>query len=386
MIAYTNYSSDARVRREAETIAALPGFQVTFIALKEGLKPRVYKMRGVWVHELNIEKYQGKRKSAYIYSYLKFLFKAFNLINKKLFASKADVVHVHNMPNFMVFSALLPRLIGKKVILDIHDSIPETYLTKFTGSKRTRLLFKLLCFEESICCRFAQRIVCVNHVQKNVLAVRGLSVDKILISLNVPDPEIFSRKTDSWGSRKNNDIFNLVYHGTVTKRLGIDLVIQAVAAIKEQLPNLYFHVMGTGDDLIEFIELSQSLGIKDRIHFNNRMEPVEKVSAMVANMDAGVIGNRKNIATELMLPVKMLEYIALGIPVVAPRLRAIQYYFTEEMMQYYEPENIDSLVSAICSIVQEKEKRQHQIKAARTFFETYGWDKHKEGLIDLYMN
>ncbi len=64
-------------------------------------------------------------------------------------------------------------------------------------------------------------------------------------------------------------------------------------------------------------------------------------------MDIGVVGNRRSAAGDLMLPVKLLEYVSLGIPAVVPRLKAIEHYFSDEMVAFYEPDNVDSLADAI---------------------------------------
>ena len=66
----------------------------------------------------------------------------------------------------------------------------------------------------------------------------------------------------------------------------------------------------------------------------------QEISNMICGMDVGVIANRLSVACELMLPVKLMEYIGLGIPVIVPRRKTIQYYFSEDMVSYFEPENI----------------------------------------------
>ena len=103
-------------------------------------------------------------------------------------------------------------------------------------------------------------------------------------------------------------------------------------------------------------------------------------------MDIGIIGNRKDMATELMLPVKMLEYIAMGIPVVAPKLKTIEYYFNEKMLCFYEPENVESMADAIYKLYKDEKLRKKQAKNAKTFLDKYGWETHKMDLINLYRN
>lgn len=381
MIAYTTYLYDTRVRREAETLAALPEYDVSFIIPKVGDFPRRYVMDGVNIIELNMNQYQGKNKLRYLTSYFKFLALSFIACTKSFFLHNIDIIHVHNMPNFLTFAAIIPRLFGKKIILDVHDSVPETYAAKF-GFK-SNMLFKLLCWEESLNCRIAHKIICVNHIQRDALIKRGIPAHKIDISLNVPDHKRFGLKANSNGNGGCSTNFKLIYHGTLVKRLGVDLTIQAVARLVDKIPCLEFNIMGCGDDAMEFVELSKSLGVDQCIHFNNFV-PIDFLVPILEGMHLGVVANRRNIATELMLPVKMLEYVALEIPVVAPRLKTIQYYFTDDMVSYFEPENVDSLANAILGLYNDESKRKRQVQMAKSFIKKYGWQNHQNDLINLY--
>ena len=229
MIAYTDYPSDARVRREAETLAATGDYDVTFLALQENDTAKSYQLENVNVIELHVRKYRGQNKFLHFKSYVQFLFLAFCKCNKLLFTNKIDIVHVHNMPNFLVLAGLLPRVFGKRMILDIHDSTPETYFARY-GEKANKLLFKLLCWEESLCSKFVSKVICVNHVQRDALVKRGLPSKKIAISMNVPDPKWFKTNGTPRDNPRNQNI-KMIYHGTIAKRLGIDLAIRAFAKI-----------------------------------------------------------------------------------------------------------------------------------------------------------
>ena len=95
-----------------------------------------------------------------------------------------DVVHVHNIPDFLVLAGLVPRLAGCKVVLDVHDSVPETFAAKF--SKGARSSGKLFCLEERLSAALAHSVICVNHPQRDVLVGRGIPDAKTFISMNVP--------------------------------------------------------------------------------------------------------------------------------------------------------------------------------------------------------
>jgi glycosyltransferase involved in cell wall biosynthesis len=286
------------------------------------------------------------------------------------------------MPDFLVLAAILPRIFGKKLILDIHDSMPETFQDKF--STLPPVFYKLLCFEESISCHLAHRVICVNHVQRDILVKRGLRLTKITTLLNVPDHNIFKQPIKISSRNPINNDFRLVYHGTVDKLLGIDFAIKVVAALIPLLPGIELHIFPRESQVSQFINLTKDLGIQDRVYFRRKTYPPEDLPSLLARMHLGIIANRQNPTTDLMLPTKMLEYVALGIPIVAPRLRAIQYYFRDDMISYYEPENPSSMAEAIFNMYKSKQKRQKQAERAMTFLHEYSWSKHQHVLLNLY--
>jgi glycosyltransferase involved in cell wall biosynthesis len=382
MIAYTQYKYDNRIKREAETLIAQGDYQVLLIVPKEGAVPKRYEEHGVSIRELNMRQYQGKSKCRYIVSYLEFMLRAFFVCNKLLVSRQVDIFHIHTMPNFLVFSAILARLCGKKLILDIHDSVPETYAAKFSEHSN-RVLFRLLCCEEALCCRLAHRIICVNHPQRDALVSRGIPSAKITVSLNVPDDRWCKANDSMKLHKRDTKQFKLVYHGTLAKRLGVDLTIRAVGKLIRSIPEIEFCIYGGGDDKRELIQLTEELKLQEYIHFHEFL-PLDTLCPILEEMDLGVIGNRKNIATNLMLPVKMLEYVALNIPVVVPRLPTVQYYFSDEMVSYFEPEDSDALAASILSLYHNRGKRERQARSARKFLDQFGWETHQKDFLALY--
>jgi glycosyltransferase involved in cell wall biosynthesis len=85
-----------------------------------------------------------------------------------------------------------------------------------------------------------------------------------------------------------------------------------------------------------------------------------------------------------MLPVKMLEYVALGIPVIVPRLKAIEFYFDDEMVSYFEAEDVDSLADRILELYMDESRRKSQVQKAKRFLEKYGWPRHQHELLEVY--
>jgi glycosyltransferase involved in cell wall biosynthesis len=380
MIAYSNYKSDPRIRREAEALAQ-HGAKVTILSLAESIKPQVSEFHGVTIQEVGVRKFQGRSNVSYIFSYILFVVKAFFACSSMALRGLIDIVHVHNMPDFLVFSALVPRIMGKMLILDIHDSMLETYLGKF--GRLNPLFARLLVWEEKICTAFASRVICVNHIQMIPVMKRGTPEEKITIVLNVPDETIFKTPEKKVITEKRIP-FKCVYHGTLDTMLGIDFAIKAVESIRERISEIQFHIMGKGKDSTEFEQYITEKNLSKYILLNKNGVPVDSLRPVLLTMDLGIIPNRKNIGTELMLPVKLLEYVALRIPVVVPELKAIKYYFSDDMVRYYEPENIESLEEAIEDIYNRPDRGAAQADCALQMLRKYGWKKHKYDLIKLY--
>jgi glycosyltransferase involved in cell wall biosynthesis len=383
MIAYTNYVTDARVRREAETLAA-HGFRVLCLTATNGDEPRRFELDGVEVRELRIPKYRGKSTSSYIRSYLRFLWSSSVVCMRLLCQRQLNVVHVHNLPDFLVLAGLLPRLTGCKVVLDVHDSLPETYDTKFAGRPGVR---QALCLEEKLSAWLAHRVICVNHPQRDVLVSRGIPRRKTFVSMNAPDPRLFGQpRSNNRGAVRTNENgrFNLVYHGTMVHRLGVDLIILAVSELRERIPNLHLHLWGDGDDLAAFEGLASDLGLRGRVTFKPQGFPLQQLSDQLRLMDVGVVGNRRSVAADLMLPVKLMEYVALGIPAVVPRLPAIAHYFTDNMVSYYEPESVEALADSVFRLYEQPDLRTRQATKAEEVFDVCGWDRQGPELVGFY--
>jgi glycosyltransferase involved in cell wall biosynthesis len=226
----------------------------------------------------------------------------------------------------------------------------------------------------------AQKIICVNHVQRESLIERGIPAEKIATVITMPR---FTSRRQPFQHRNQAETFRMVNHGTISKRLGNDLIIQAAARLVREIPGFELHIIGGGDDLDECMQLSETLGLAERVHFHKSV-PWDELAKKLELMDVGIVANRVNVATELMLPSKLIDYVVLGIPVIVPRLKAIEYYFSPSMVSYFEPENVESMVATTVRVYKDKEGREQQSRSAKSFLDKYGWHNHANSLRGVY--
>jgi glycosyltransferase involved in cell wall biosynthesis len=377
MVAYTHYRSDARPRREAEALTAR-GDDVDFVALGDGDGRHEELIGGVRVIDVPAKRYRGSSPAAYLRSYGRFFAQACALVTARHVRRRYDVVHVHTLPDFMVFTAGLAKVLGAKVVLDVHDTMPELYQSKFDLAAQHPLI-RALRLEERLSCAFADRVLCVHEPHRELLAGRGVAPEKITALLNVPDPKVFGPPRDGSAEPPPGPP-RLVYHGTVAERLGLDIALRAFERVLGGHPAARFCIFGTGDYASKARALITELDLSRAVEFSDHQFPIADVPKLIDGATLGIVPNRDDPATRMMLPVKLLEYVHLGIAAVAPRLPVIEHYFTEDDVAFYQPGDTDSLAAAITSALDDRERSAARRRAAAAFAHRYQWDTLKREL------
>ena len=172
MVAYTHYTTDARPRRAAEALVGR-GDSIDFFALAEADRPLDETLNGVELHRLDLPRYRGGNALQYLRSYLGFFARALLRVTAQHARKRYDVVYVHTMPDAMAFCGAFAKLAGARLVLDVHDTMPELYQSKF-GLGGTHPLIRALAVQEQLSCRFADRVICVNEPHRDLLVSRGL--------------------------------------------------------------------------------------------------------------------------------------------------------------------------------------------------------------------
>jgi glycosyltransferase involved in cell wall biosynthesis len=377
MLAYAQYINDARIKSYVRMLEG-QGHRVDVIALRVDGESAVEVRPSGTIFRV-MSKYQGQNTLMYVLSYLKFFLKSSFLLSRLSFRRRFDVVHVHNMPNALVFAAIVPKMLGARLMLDVHDLMTVNYMAKFDAGEND-LPVKVLKIEQRLAAMMADQVFCADHNQQDYLVEQcGLAREKITVLMNLPNVELFRPIR----TEKKSEAFRIVYHGTIAHRLGIDLIVRAMARVADRIPAELW-VYGSGDYLPEALALSSELGLEGRVHFSRAFFPVEQIPEMVCGMDLGIIGNRRNLACDrYMLPVKLLEYVYLGVPVVAPRLSVIARYFDETMVRYYEPENVEKMADSIVELFHDREERERLARTASRFYQKHNIKAQADRYLDL---
>jgi glycosyltransferase involved in cell wall biosynthesis len=344
MVVHSSYPDDARVRREAMA-AVQAGHAVDVICMRNPGEPRSENLQGVSVRRLSIRHVTGPSARRMIFEYLLFAALATLVLTPAAIRRRYQVVHVHNPPDFLIVAGLLPRLFGCRLILDVHDLSSHMFKSRI-GGKAGKAAARLLDLIELWASRIAHVVLTVHEPYRLELISHGVSPEKLVVVMNVTDPALLSSVAQR-RSERDTESFTVVYAGTIAPWYGVELIVDAVAALAPELPQARALILGVGDALEAIRARAASEHVADRIEFSGGWVPAEEALIRMARASCGVIPNRPTELNRFALSTKLFEYIAIGLPVVAARLQTLEAHFSEDEVTFFEPGDVGSLAAAL---------------------------------------
>jgi glycosyltransferase involved in cell wall biosynthesis len=380
MLAYAFYETDTRILQYATSLAER-GDVVDVIALRrDPALPDFEQLDGVNVYRIQDRILNEKGILSYVNRITSFALRSALFLFRKHNEHPYDVVHVHNVPDFLAFSAIYPKLRGACVVLDIHDLLPEFYASKFKISHNS-LLFKALVFAERCSAAFADHVIIANHLWRHRLVSRSSTAEKCSVVRNRPDLSIFTKHEID--KRDPDQKFILTYPGSLNWHQGLDVAIRAFAIVSDRIPEAEFHIYGEGSAKASLIALANELAMENRIFFHNFL-PSRDIAKVMANTDLAIEPKRSNSAFgNEALSTKILEFMSLGVPVIASKTTIHAYYYDESIIQYYDNDDEFQLAEQILRLKNNPELRQSLAENAKRYLEENTWDARKHEYLQL---
>ena len=380
MVAYSFYDADNRVRRYAEALVRR-GDQVDALAVGLPGQPRQETIAGVRVFRLQTRVRDEGGPLSYLFRMLLFFLRSAWFLAVRQFREPYALIHVHNLPDFEVFATLVPRLMGARVILDMHEITPEIYVSKFGIGERS-WLFRLLALVERISIAYVDYVIVVNHmVERAVLGRRSVRPEKCTVVLNYPDTRIFAARPPA---EKTSGTFTICYPGTLARHQGVDVAVEAVALAREKAPGLRFLIIGDGTERENLRRLVSERKLEGVVTMTGTVS-LEKVSAVMATIDAGVVPKRVEGFGSIAFSTKIMEFMAMGVPVIASRTPIDEFYFNDRLVEFFESGNAEDLAGKIVHLMEAPERVAAMRQAASEFIAVNNWEvKQKEyfALVD----
>ena len=385
MLVHGYYPIDPRVRREAEALANA-GYDLDVVCLRragrngQAGEPPTETINGVRVHRLPLERKRGGQLR-YLFEYAVLTLLGSIKLARLHFSHRFQVVHIHNMPDFLVLAGLLPKWTGAKLLLDVHDPMAELYQANVTG--RAGWATRVLNWQQRISCQLANKVVSVSESMRENLQKKGVPSDKIFIVHNFPDQRFFlnSAETTSWP--RHRDKPTLLYCGTITDHYRLDIAVKALAIASKSIPGLRLRIVGEGNRIGNIHQLACDLGVADRVEFLGTVS-AEKIPSIMADADIGISAHEAGVFGALYFSNKILEYISQGLPVVSSRTETLVRYIPEDAIFYFRPGSSEDMAAQIVRLWNEPAVALRSVANARALIPQYTWETEQHRLSAFY--
>ncbi len=211
----------------------------------------------------------------YVTRYTTFLLLASVVVAARHLRRPYDLVQVHSMPDILVLAGLIPRLLGARVVLDLHEVMPEFFATKF-GRPISHPAVKLVVAAERLSIKLADHALTCTEQMRDAFVSRGAPAEKITVILNSADENVF-RAVDS-ARPSSADRFTLVCHGSIEERYGLDVVVEALALLPDELSDVHFDIYGDGAFRPRLERLAEDRGVADRVPLQPGLRPDGRIA------------------------------------------------------------------------------------------------------------
>ena len=382
MIVENYYPMDIRVRREADSLSEK--YSVTVLAIKHKGASFFEMINGVRVFRVPQFPEIQPRKIGYVleYLYLTLISCLFFVVTFPIYRYK--VVHTHNPPDTLFVVGIMARLLGRRFVFDHHDLAPELYLSRFSG--REDVVYRTLLFLERLSYRFADVVITANRSYKDIAVNRhGIIPAKVHVVRNDPLLGEFE-KAVAINASQDDDFLSVVFVGSINPQDGVlDLLdIFEEFLIRKPQRKVRLLIVGGGDSLNSVRQAATQKGLSEYITFTGTIHDRGRLLHLLSTADIGVEPAPENPLNTYSTFIKIMEYMATGLPVVAYDFPETRYSLGEGGF-LVEPGNQGQFADFLVRLVEDPKLRRQLGNAGRRRISTgQNWDSSKSSLLKAY--
>jgi glycosyltransferase involved in cell wall biosynthesis len=383
MVTFSPYPADPRPRRAAEGLLK-EGMSVDLICLRDDKSAGRESANGLNIRRLSIEHRRGGLLS-YAYQYSAFILACTVILALRSLKRPYDLVYVHNMPDILILSSLIPKMMGAKVILDQHDPMPELMTTIFNLGKQS-VGVRLMQWLEKWSIARANQVITVNVACKRIFANRSCCPEKIGVVMNAPDEEVFrfqAPRARPVGRGAAENPFVIMYHGSIVERNGLDLGIDALALVRRAVPRAQLRIYGRRNPFLDKVMGDvRSKGLEDNVQYLGP-KTLEELVPEIEGCDLGIIPNHHSAFAEINTPTRIFEYLALGKPVIAPRARGITDYFDDGSLVLFDLGSAEDLARKIEYVYSHTTEVFEIVTRGQEVYQEHCWQTERRRLLGM---
>ena len=278
------------------------------------------------------------------------------------------------------FSGVLIAYITKKpLILEVNSPF---YLEQ--KSDRDIRALRLAAWMERRICRAASKVIVVSNPLKRIMVELGVPIDRLIVMSNGINPDEMRMVDESEPLRRQLGISGKVVIGFVgwfKKWHGLEYLLQSFQESGLSAQNAAVLLIGDGPAMSDLRRFVAANGLQHSVVFTGAL-PHDEVPRYLNAIDIAV----QPAANEYCCPMKILEYMGIGKPLVAPRQENITELVRDGVdAELFTPGDKGDLTRALVSMVTQSGRRASMGIAARQviFDRGYLWTSNAQRVIDL---
>jgi glycosyltransferase involved in cell wall biosynthesis len=300
---------DIRVRKQVRDLLA-EGYQVSVITMRAPENAAWHELTGLTVLEYPTPA-EPNGALGYAREYGLSLVWAAALTGRLRRRGRIDVLQLSQPPDIYFPLAWVLRRLGARVLVDQRDLMPELLAARYERPSST--MMSALRWLERRTQRISDHTLCVNGYLRDRLIGAGADPSRLTIVRNGPTLARVEEASPDL-ALKTGHRYLCCWIGKMGRQDRVDLLLHAVAYLVHQLgrTDCGFAILGDGECLDELRSLSSELGLDPWVTFPGWL-PEHEVFAYLASADLGVDTSLQ----EEVSPVKVMEYMAFGLPFVS---------------------------------------------------------------------
>jgi glycosyltransferase involved in cell wall biosynthesis len=377
---YAEFPRDPRVRRYVKALNDIGIYCIIIFSKRKG-----EKLFDNWNGNLTYGIPVAKLRRSFLMTFLEytlFTFISTFLVSYLGIKYKFKIIHVHSLPDFLIFAAIFNKLFGAKLIMDFHEIFPELFIARKPGMEKS-VWVKLLKLGERLSIKLADEVITIHDNAKEIFISRNKGIEhKIHSIMNSVDPGEFKQ-----AKRVVTDEFIIMYNGTVVELLNLTMIVKCLSYLKTKMPDsdyakIRFYIYGNGPAVKEILSLSRELGVDSKVKHHGFILPSEMYKEILKS-SVCILPPLKNIYSDLFYTLKLIEMVYLKIPVIATRLKTYKRYYREESLFYFDSGDMEQLTERVLEVFYNKELVTQKAENAFEDYLKVRWEIMRETYLNI---
>ena len=368
IVVHASVPADPRIRRQADALLAA-GYEVDVFALRDPGQAADESSDGLRIVRLPVRR-QFASFAGHLAEYLAFTGAAALRLTREHRRRHYSVVQVATLPDFLAFAAAALKLAGVPLLLDLHEDMPAFFDDRFQ-SPALRPLSPIIGGLTRASAAMADAIITVHEPLRELSLARGVPPEKVTVVMNSADDRLFDPARHARRPFQEDGELRLIHHSSLQRIYGLPVAVDAVAQLPVEM-QARLDVYGDGPYRSQVHDEVARLGMEDRVALHGRV-PMEELPGLLAGADLALVPSLPEPYMHYSLSTKLLEAVAMGVPVIASDLATFRSHFSDAAIRYVPGGDPKALASAIRELAADPGGAARQAAEARRQAEPYAW-------------